>query len=63
MPDPLACAYCRQHPVQSRWRPFCSERCRMADLGRWLRGDYRLPAEPDEAGAGGPEGGHAEEQD
>jgi endogenous inhibitor of DNA gyrase (YacG/DUF329 family) len=35
----------------------------MADLGRWLREDYRLPAEPDEAGAGGPEGGHAEEQD
>jgi endogenous inhibitor of DNA gyrase (YacG/DUF329 family) len=24
-------------------RPFCSERCRMADLGRWLSEDYRVP--------------------
>ena len=23
-------------------RPFCSERCRMADLGRWLQGSYRI---------------------
>ena len=23
--------------------PFCSERCKMADLGRWLAGDYRVP--------------------
>jgi endogenous inhibitor of DNA gyrase (YacG/DUF329 family) len=25
------------------YRPFCSERCRMADLGRWLSEDYRVP--------------------
>ncbi len=24
--------------------PFCSERCRLIDLGRWLGGDYNLPA-------------------
>jgi endogenous inhibitor of DNA gyrase (YacG/DUF329 family) len=24
--------------------PFCSERCRLIDLGRWLEGDYRIPA-------------------
>ena len=23
--------------------PFCSKRCRMVDLGRWLDGDYRVP--------------------
>ncbi len=23
--------------------PFCSERCRMLDLGHWLEGDYKLP--------------------
>ncbi len=23
--------------------PFCSERCRLLDLGRWLDGDYRIP--------------------
>lgn len=31
--------------------PFCSPRCKMADLGRWLGGEYRIPtrqAEEDE---------------
>lgn len=23
--------------------PFCSARCKMADLGRWLGGEYRIP--------------------
>lgn len=22
--------------------PFCSERCRLADLNKWFRGDYRI---------------------
>ncbi|MDF1565692.1 MAG: DNA gyrase inhibitor YacG [Deltaproteobacteria bacterium] len=26
--------------------PFCSERCRLIDLGRWLDGDYRIPGSP-----------------
>jgi endogenous inhibitor of DNA gyrase (YacG/DUF329 family) len=25
--------------------PFCSERCRLVDLGRWLSEEYRIPAE------------------
>jgi endogenous inhibitor of DNA gyrase (YacG/DUF329 family) len=28
--------------------PFCSKRCRLIDLGRWLREDYRLASEEDE---------------
>ena len=40
------CVYCRRRPVDPRWRPFCSERCKMADLGRWLSGDYRVPGDP-----------------
>jgi hypothetical protein len=38
--------------------PFCSERCRTIDLGRWLNGDYRIPiahADEDEDGAAVPE--------
>jgi len=29
-------------------RPFCSERCKMVDLGRWLDGTYKVsePASP-----------------
>jgi endogenous inhibitor of DNA gyrase (YacG/DUF329 family) len=40
------CVYCRQKPADPAWRPFCSERCKMADLGRWLTGGYSVPAEP-----------------
>ena len=30
--------------------PFCSERCKLIDLGRWLDGKYQIPvAERDEA--------------
>ncbi len=25
--------------------PFCSGRCRLLDLGKWLGEDYRIPAE------------------
>jgi endogenous inhibitor of DNA gyrase (YacG/DUF329 family) len=40
------CVYCRRAPVDPAWRPFCSERCRLLDLGRWIDGDYRVPGEP-----------------
>lgn len=32
-------------------RPFCSERCRLVDLGQWADGEYRIPertVDPDE---------------
>ncbi|UCD49072.1 MAG: DNA gyrase inhibitor YacG [Phycisphaerales bacterium] len=28
--------------------PFCSERCKLIDLGAWLDAEYRIPARPDE---------------
>jgi endogenous inhibitor of DNA gyrase (YacG/DUF329 family) len=37
-----ACPICGK-PVQAEHRPFCSARCRTIDLGRWLKGDYRVP--------------------
>ena len=30
----------------NRFRPFCSERCKTADLGAWAAEDYRLTAQP-----------------
>jgi len=27
----------------SRWRPFCSERCKTLDLGAWASEAYRIP--------------------
>lgn len=29
----------------NRFRPFCSERCKMIDLGAWGNEDFRVPAE------------------
>ena len=51
------CAYCRRHPAHPDWRPFCSERCKLADLGHWLSGDYRVPGDPPPAAdtEGGPD--------
>lgn len=28
------------------WRPFCSERCKLIDLGAWFDGRHAIPAEP-----------------
>jgi uncharacterized protein len=30
------------------FRPFCSERCRLADLGAWASEGYRVGTAPDE---------------
>jgi uncharacterized protein len=31
--------------------PFCTERCKLIDLGRWLGGHYQIPAEDEEGQA------------
>jgi hypothetical protein len=33
--------------INAAFFPFCSERCRLRDLGAWLDGQYSVPAEPD----------------
>ena len=33
------------------FRPFCSERCRVTDLGGWASESYRIPGKPGEGGA------------
>ena len=38
--------FCRRHPVDPAWRPFCSERCKLQDLARWADGRYRVAGEP-----------------
>jgi endogenous inhibitor of DNA gyrase (YacG/DUF329 family) len=44
--EPPVCVFCRRHPADPAWRPFCSERCKIQDLARWADGAYRIPAEP-----------------
>jgi endogenous inhibitor of DNA gyrase (YacG/DUF329 family) len=45
----MECPIC-QAPVRPRAEnpvfPFCSQRCQLVDLSRWLDGDYRIPGEP-----------------
>lgn len=31
---------------ENPYRPFCSERCRLSDLGAWADGTYTIPGEP-----------------
>jgi endogenous inhibitor of DNA gyrase (YacG/DUF329 family) len=41
----IKCPTCGQQfdPQNSRAMPFCSERCRLIDLGRWLNEDISIP--------------------
>jgi uncharacterized protein len=55
-PAAMKCAICkktitrRDDPVHPNpFYPFCSDRCKLIDLGRWLDGKYQIPVEPDQA--------------
>ena len=53
MATTVKCPTCRR-PVawsdESLYRPFCSDRCRLIDLGAWLTEQRKIPDE-DSAGA------------
>jgi endogenous inhibitor of DNA gyrase (YacG/DUF329 family) len=48
MPKPLRCPTCRR-PIEWSdefpYRPFCSERCRLIDLGAWLSEQHAIAGE------------------
>jgi endogenous inhibitor of DNA gyrase (YacG/DUF329 family) len=48
----VACPQCRKKVSwqDNPHRPFCSERCRLIDLGCWVEEAYRMPGEA--AGSG-----------
>ena len=35
--------------TDNKYRPFCSERCKMIDLGAWANEEYRLPVKDEDA--------------
>jgi endogenous inhibitor of DNA gyrase (YacG/DUF329 family) len=50
----VACPQCGKEVVwsaESPYRPFCSERCKLIDLGQWANEGYRIPEErqPDQS--------------
>jgi len=46
-------------PICKRWtewsdnpyRPFCSERCKLIDLGKWVKEEYRIEGEENPVGS------------
>src|SRR5579875_250105 len=43
MPTTLHCPICRKEvALDSPDVPFCSDRCRLIDLGKWASGDYKI---------------------
>ena len=48
----VTCPTCRasvRWTTASQFRPFCSSRCRLIDLGEWATGSYRLPEKEESA--------------
>ncbi|PLY17205.1 MAG: DNA gyrase inhibitor YacG [Sedimenticola sp.] len=46
----ISCPTCSKQIIwdtSSPWRPFCSERCRLIDLGEWLDEGYKIPDKTD----------------
>ncbi len=57
----IICPICKK---ETQWednpfRPFCSERCSLIDLGKWASEKYRIPGEKKDI----PEGGTPEKKD
>ena len=46
----MTCPICKKPAdlsPKNRFRPFCSERCQLIDLGKWANGDYQAPSDPE----------------
>lgn len=43
----IICPICKKTTTweENKWRPFCSERCKLIDLGKWASEEYRIPDE------------------
>ena len=47
-PSVVACPTCGKAvtwEAGQAWRPFCSERCKLIDLGEWLSEEKRIPGD------------------
>jgi endogenous inhibitor of DNA gyrase (YacG/DUF329 family) len=46
------CGKPAEYSTENQFRPFCSERCKLIDLGDWAEGRYAIPVatppEPEE---------------
>lgn len=46
----VKCPTCRKRTEweNNPFRPFCSERCKLIDLGAWAKGEYRIEGKLDD---------------
>lgn len=47
----VACPQCSKHSewsAENPFRPFCSERCRLIDLGAWAAEEYQIASQSSE---------------
>lgn len=44
----VKCPTCKRsidYSPDNKWRPFCSERCKLIDLGEWAAEKHAIPVE------------------
>jgi hypothetical protein len=54
-PRTLHCPICKrvvEPRATNEWFPFCSNRCKVVDLSKWLNEEYRVPAREVDEGDG-----------
>jgi endogenous inhibitor of DNA gyrase (YacG/DUF329 family) len=47
-PTMVACPTCGNAVAwvpENKWKPFCSERCKLIDLGEWATEKYKVPVQ------------------
>lgn len=46
----IRCPICKKMTTweENPWRPFCSERCKLIDLGAWASDEYKIPGKKEE---------------
>jgi len=46
----IICPICKNTTTweENPWRPFCSERCKLIDLGKWVSEEYKIPVKSEE---------------
>ena len=47
-PKIVKCPSCKvsiEYSLENKFRPFCSERCKILDLGDWASQNFRIPGE------------------
>lgn len=54
-PTKVACPQCKkliEYSLSNKFRPFCSERCQLIDLGDWANENFKIadnrPIDPNE---------------